>query len=71
MSVRDRFDVGEKTTAAEERAQWVREGIMQYTALRTIDRAKAAVRQGTAGPLDRALVDAYTTERYDEGYERP
>lgn len=68
MSVRDRYDVGEKTTAAEERAKYVRDGIQQNTALHTIERASLAIKAGTAGPFEVDLVASWHELRRQEGW---
>jgi hypothetical protein len=69
MSVRDRYDVGDKKQQADtQRAEYVRGMVQQSTALRTIEIANAAVRAGTAGPFALALVQAWAEQRRVEGW---
>lgn len=69
MSVRDRFDVGEKKQQADtQRAQWVRDGLQENTALHTIERASLAIKAGTAGPFEVDLVASWHELRRAEGW---
>lgn len=69
MSVRDRYDVGDKKQQADaQRAGYVRQLVQNTSALRTIDRATAMVRLGTAGPFEVDLVISWREQRDMEGW---
>lgn len=69
MSVRDRYDQGkDKVHADEKRAGYVRQLVQNTSALRTIDRATAMVRAGTAGAFEVELLAAWHEQRREDGW---
>lgn len=69
MTVRDRYDVGDKKQQAQtQRAGYVRELVQNTSALHTIDRATAMVRAGIAGAFEVELVAAWHEQRREEGW---